>query len=97
MFRLNKIFSKKIKFKRVMIKMFLSILTFSLLYFIGGKFATRYLNETQKIHFFDALYFSIVTQSTVGYGDLVPTNILTKSITMVQLLTVVAIIGHELD
>jgi len=87
MFRLNKF----------VIKMFLSILTFALLYFIGGKFSTRYLNETQKINFFDALYFSIVTQSTVGYGDLVPTNMLTKSITMVQLLTLLHVIGHEFD
>jgi len=80
-----------------MFNMSFSILLFALLYFIGGKFATQYLDEEEEIHFFDALYFSIVTQSTVGYGDLVPTNTLTKCLTMLQLFTVVAIIGHELE
>jgi len=97
MFRLIKFLYQKKKFKRIMSNMISSILGFALLYFISGKFATQYLNEKENLSFFNALYFSIVTQSTVGYGDLVPTNVLTKSITMLQLLTIVAIIGMELD
>jgi voltage-gated potassium channel len=97
MFRLIKFLYQKKKFKRIMLLMISSILVFALLYFISGKFATQYLNEKENLSFFNALYFSIVTQSTVGYGDLVPTNVLTKSITMLQLLTIVAIIGMELD
>lgn len=35
----------------------------------------------------DALYFSLVTQSTVGYGSIVPQSPLAKTITSVQILT----------
>jgi len=35
----------------------------------------------------DALYFSLVTQSTVGYGSIVPQSTLAKTITSVQILT----------
>ena len=96
MFRLFKQLIKRKKFKRIMINISSCIFVFSLLYFVAGKFAVRFLGEQQNLNYFDALYFSFVTQSTVGYGDIVPTNILTKSITMLQLLSVIAIIGAEL-
>ena len=88
--------TKKRRINRVLLNILSSILVFAILYFISGKFAVKFLGEKKKLNFFDALYFSIVTQSTVGYGDLVPTNRLTKSIVMLQLLTIIAIIGVEL-
>lgn len=97
MFRLIKILYQKKRFTRIMSNMIFAILFFAVLYFIGGKFATNFLDEKENISFYDAVYFSIVTQSTVGYGDLVPTNVLTKSITMIQLLSIVAIICAEFD
>ena len=97
MFRLIKILYQKKRFTRIMGNMIFAILFFAVLYFIGGKFATKFLGEKKNISLYDAVYFSIVTQSTVGYGDLVPTNVLTKGITMIQLLSIVAIICAELD
>ena len=43
--------------------------------------------------FFDFLYFSMVTQTTVGYGDISPTSRLARGIAMVQLLLVYAGLG----
>lgn len=36
--------------------------------------------------FLDYLYFSVTTQTTVGYGDIVPNSLFTRIITMVQML-----------
>ena len=38
------------------------------------------------VTFLDFLYFSVTTQTTVGYGDIVPSSPLTRIITMVQML-----------
>ena len=35
----------------------------------------------------DAIYFSLVTQSTVGYGSIIPQSPLAKVVTSVQILT----------
>lgn len=41
----------------------------------------------------DALYFTITTLATVGYGDIAPTSNVTRSVTMVQMVLGVALIG----
>jgi voltage-gated potassium channel len=45
----------------------------------------RVNGELQKISFAEALYFSIVTLSTVGYGDIVPAANLSRMIVGVQI------------
>ncbi|HHC09267.1 MAG TPA: two pore domain potassium channel family protein [Actinobacteria bacterium] len=45
----------------------------------------------------DALYFSTVALTTVGFGDLAPTKPITKLFTVGYLLTGIAIIGLYLD
>ena len=40
-----------------------------------------------KISLFDAFYYSMVTQTTVGYGDVIAYSILAKSLTLLQLVT----------
>jgi hypothetical protein len=40
-----------------------------------------------KLSFFDALYFSLVTQSTVGYGSIVPLSIVAKFFVALQVLS----------
>ena len=35
---------------------------------------------------FEALYFSVITLTTVGYGDLAPTTVLTRAFTIVYIL-----------
>ena len=36
--------------------------------------------------FFDFLYFSVTTQTTVGFGDIVPNSTFTRIITMIQMM-----------
>lgn len=45
-----------------------------------------------SISFFDCLRFSLVTQTTVGYGALVPTHSVTQIINVVQLMTIYGVI-----
>lgn len=44
-------------------------------------------------HFFDALYWATISLTTVGYGDLYPTTIVGKAITMFSALLGVAIVA----
>ena len=41
----------------------------------------------------DALYFSVVTLTTIGYGDYAPTSTLSKLFTMAYALTGIALIA----
>lgn len=43
---------------------------------------TLFYSRVEGWSAFDSLYFTVVTITTVGYGDLHPTNVLSKSFTM---------------
>ena len=45
----------------------------------------------------DSLYFSVVTGSTVGFGDLTPTKDSSKLFTVVYIIVAVSIIGTYLS
>lgn len=49
-------------------------------------------NKIQK--FFDRVYFSIVTGTTLGYGDIYPISNRVKIIVILQLLTTIIILFH---
>lgn len=42
----------------------------------------------------DALYFSVITLTTVGYGDMHPTSLLSKMFTMLYVLIGVGLVFH---
>ena len=65
----------------------LVILFFALLYWGFGQF------EGGKIGFWDALYFSVVTITTLGYGDIAPVGGITKLLTGFEVLTGIAVFG----
>ncbi len=48
---------------------------------------TEVTQPTLFSSFFKRLYFSFVTGSTLGYGDIFPNTVLCKTITIVQLIT----------
>ncbi len=79
------------------------ILIFSVFYYlIGKKDNTHFTIKNEKginkykISYFDALYLSIVTQSTVGYGDITPNSKITKIISMIQMVLIYLFIGGEI-
>ena len=59
---------------------FRALLVLLLLLLGGGAFFYR---EVEGWSILDAIYFCIMTMSTVGYGDLVPTSPFSKIFTMV--------------
>lgn len=48
---------------------------------------------SQALDRIDALYFTVTTLATVGYGDITPTSSVTRSVTMVQMVLGVALLG----
>jgi voltage-gated potassium channel len=72
----------------------LGIIIFALIYFVLNKRSPRkHFKGLINNPWFDMLYFSTVTQSTVGYGDIVPISKLARGIAIVQLLLVYAGLG----
>lgn len=59
---------------------------------------SHFRNNTHTIHpnppigVVDAIYFSLVTQSTVGYGSIVPSSTLAKTIVSLQVFSTIAFV-----
>ncbi|MCH4551461.1 potassium channel family protein [Aestuariibaculum lutulentum] len=75
-FRLSKILYKGVKYDHEF-----RFLLFTILLLLIG--ATLFYNQTEHWNILDALYFSVMTMSTVGYGDLTPTTTMGKIFTMI--------------
>ena len=56
----------------------------------------RVANPTQFTTFLDALYFSVVTMTTVGFGDVTPISELGRLMTVLMILTGVVLIPWQL-
>ena len=57
------------------------ILLFFLVTLLAG--ATLFYYHEEDWSVIDSLYFSVMTMSTIGYGDFVPTTTLSKSFTII--------------
>jgi voltage-gated potassium channel len=44
-------------------------------------------SEPTRIRFVDSLYYSVATITTVGFGDIVPSSLLVRAITAVEVVT----------
>jgi len=75
-------FSKPRSYKRSMLLLFLNyseiVFAFGVLYSCGA-----YLNKPFN-HWFDAVYFSTITSSSIGYGDLYPVTTIGKLLVSCQ-------------
>jgi len=58
---------------------------FSLAFFII-LLGTTFFHFTEGWNWIDSFYFSVMTLTTVGYGDLVPTTILSKIFSVIYIL-----------
>lgn len=54
-------------------------------------------NPTQFANFFDALYFSVTTLTTVGFGDIVPVTAAGRATVSASILTGVLLIPTQLS
>jgi len=50
---------------------------------IIGTFLIHHFEKSQGWNYFDALYFTVITTATIGFGDLVPHTVAGKVLTMV--------------
>lgn len=65
--------------------------------FVTNKKALRSNNSKQEdITWLDCFYFSLVTQTTVGYGDIVTIHTPTRIVNMLQLLSVYGVVTYSL-
>ena len=53
---------------------------------------THTIQPNPPIGIIDAIYFSLVTQSTVGYGSIVPSSALAKTIVSLQVFSTIAFV-----
>ena len=72
-------------------KIFSVVLFFAIIYYILDKTAGKQFLQDGKIKknltFMNCLYFSIITQSTIGYGDMSPAPGYSKIVVFLQAFT----------
>lgn len=88
-------FLKKLKFienKLLFLGKHLSIVfVFAFLYYLSETylvFENKKDEITEHMSLLDCFHFSLVTQTTVGYGHIYPTNPYSRMINILQLLTI---------
>lgn len=54
---------------------------------------TVFYHEVEKLKWLDSLYFSVITLTTVGYGDIVPTTDAAKIFTIFYVLIGISLIA----
>jgi voltage-gated potassium channel len=60
---------------------------------IGFVAVVLVMTTQEKLSFFDSVYFSIVTATTVGYGDMSPSTVAGKIIVIFYMLTAIVALG----
>ncbi len=71
----------------------LIIIIFSIIYYLIGNDNFHNMNDS----YLDIIYFSLVTSTTVGYGDITPRTDLAKFVVMCQLVATLSHIGYHIS
>ena len=70
----------------------ISILVFAVLHYGLNLYYTKVRGEppiyNQDVGIIDCLYYSIVTQTTLGYGDIVPTHMASRLLVVAQCISI---------
>lgn len=53
--------------------------------------------SVDRMHFFDALYFTIITSTTIGYGDIIPSHPITRMFSIFGLFYLIVIVGNQIN
>ena len=75
---------------RTLIKQFRLILVAAVLVLIGGMF---FYHKVENLNWIDSLYFSIISFTTVGYGDIYPKTSAGKLFTALYVIVGIVIFG----
>ena len=87
----------KVNFFKIALTL-ITILVFGIIYTFFDESEFIYRDDTHnqfakiKNIFFERLYFSIITQTTIGYGDIVPNSDATRFVVAIQALSTILII-----
>lgn len=86
----------RLKEKQLMflVRHIVAVFFFAVLYYLAYKYYDKMydFDKDKDYTFGDFLYFSVGTQTTIGFGDIYPTHPLTRLLTSLQLLSVITII-----
>lgn len=91
-----------LRFDPIKLQFFSILVIVVCLFFIGAGLVLGLQDLIQNafsrsnLNFFDALYFMIVTYSTLGYGDITPTHIVSRMFVIVGLFCLIVIISDRL-
>ena len=84
---------KLTNFRDIVLQVLGEVLIFTLLYYSTNYFPgphfhspLAHYSKMTKISLLDAFYYSLTTQTTVGYGDFSARSILAKILTIIQLI-----------
>jgi hypothetical protein len=73
-------------------RMIIVALIFSLIYYYFGREHLIYSHDAEiDVRYFDCFYFSVIIQSLLGTGEIIPRTILMKSIVILQILITLVI------
>lgn len=86
MFNLDRIehFGGKNIFVTIVILNVLMILLFSVSYFLIGQIEGTFRGVEKQMSILDAFYFTVVNQTTLGYGDITPVSGTAKIMVILQ-------------
>jgi len=89
--KITKLFIRHFKNKRIRntlirgITFYLIIVfIFGIFYYLSDSLSTNTNDPTKQLGFFDYLYFSLVTFSTIGYGEIIPIGATGKVIIVIE-------------
>ena len=60
------------------------VLVFGIIFYLFNSLSANTNNAGKQLSFFDYLYFSLVTFSTIGYGEIIPTGLSGKVIIAIE-------------
>ena len=80
----------------ILIQLFIMI-SFGVFYYYIGTINKDHFTMSQAMTPLDALYLSIVTQTTVGYGDISPKSPLARIVSMIQMILGYIVIANILQ
>ena len=86
---------QKYKILKYFLIQFLLILIFSCIYWsLGSPENFDFISDNKNLNlsYLDALYFTLATQTTVGYGDITPKSQKLRGIVIIQIILLISFI-----